>query len=149
MSRKLTDLHPILQELALKLIRNCKEMGISIVLTQTLRTFAEQDVIYAQGRTKPGRIVTNARGGESYHNYGLAFDVAVKSKYGLTWDELADTNDDLVADYHQVGEIAEELGLEWGGRWKFRDIPHYQYTFGLSIKDLKAGKLPPTTKSVV
>lgn len=74
-SRRIEDLHPCLQEKARQLIELCKAEGIEIRVTSTLRTFAEQAQLYAQGRTKPGQIVTRAKPGQSWHNYGLAVDV--------------------------------------------------------------------------
>jgi peptidoglycan L-alanyl-D-glutamate endopeptidase CwlK len=146
MSRSLNDLHPKVRKLAEKLILRAMENGTPIIITQTYRTKEEQDALYAQGRTAPGRVVTNARGGESYHNYGLAFDVAIIGRDGkVRWENDADVNANGVSDWEEVGRIGEELGLEWGGRWqeKKRDAPHFQYTFGLSIQDLKNGRRPP------
>lgn len=105
--------------------------------------------MYALGRTSPGRRVTNARGGESYHNYGLAFDVALLQNGTVTWDTKVSVNDNEVPDYIELGLIGEQLGLQWGGRWTFQDLPHYQYTFGLSISDLKNGARPPTGTQLV
>lgn len=113
------------------------------MVTETLRTKEEQDELYAQGRTKPGKIVTNAKGGDSFHNYGLAFDIALIDRGKLNWNTGADINDNDITDFFEIGEIGEKLGLEWGGRWKFKDMPHFQLTFGLSLADLKAGKKPP------
>ena len=135
MSRKLSDLHPILQEKAELFMQRCKEAGIKVVIYNTLRTFAEQDKLYSQGRTQPGRRVTNAPAGYSYHNYGLAFDFAFRTgTKGVTWN----------GPWDQAGKIAKSVGLEWGGYWrKFPDRPHCQYTSGLSINQLRAGKRLP------
>jgi len=146
MSHRLSDLHPYLVSLAEKHIQACADRNVRIVITQTLRSIEEQNVLYAQGRTTPGKIVTNAKGGESLHNYGLAYDIAVLGNTGITWDDHADIDDDDIWDYLEAGEAGEKLGLTWGGRWKFRDVPHYQFTFGLTLKDLIAGKRPPTNK---
>jgi peptidoglycan LD-endopeptidase CwlK len=59
-----------------------------------------------------------------------------------TWDTKVDVNDDQLFDYIQVGRLGESVGLEWGGNWKYVDIPHFQKTFGLSINDLRSGKRP-------
>lgn len=111
----------------------------------TLRTFAEQDGLYAQGRSKPGKIVTNAKGGQSYHNYGLAIDIVLlvdKDHNGsfetAAWDEKTDFDGDKVADWMEVVAIFKRHGWEWGGDWHFKDMPHFQKTFGKSIYDLKA-----------
>lgn len=90
-----------------------------------------------------GCRVTNAPGGHSYHNYGLAFDVCVIDRGTLNWVEGVDVNDNDITDYEELGAIGERLGLQWGGRWKFADMPHFQLTFGLTIGDLLAGTRPP------
>ena len=108
-----------------------------------LRTFEDQDELYSQGRTKPGQIVTNARGGDSLHNYGLAADYVLDGqpdKPGIqwSWDTKADFNADGRNDWMQMGEIAESCGLEWGGRWKrFPDLPHVQNRYGLTLAEIK------------
>ena len=146
MSREIEDLHPKVQEYCRELITQCIFYGIRIIITQTLRTIEEQDELYARGRTKPGPVVTNAKGGSSYHNYRLAFDFAVQGDDGKTiWDPKVDENNDGEPDYAEIGAIGEAFGLEWGGHFKTikGDLGHFQYTFGLSIADLKAGKRPP------
>jgi peptidoglycan L-alanyl-D-glutamate endopeptidase CwlK len=122
-----------------KLAPNC-----AIRIVQGLRTIAEQDALYAQGRTKPGKIVTNARGGSSYHNYGLAIDFAIlidKDGNGtydeLSWDIRKDNDRDGVADWLEVVKVFEAAGWEWGGRWaSIKDNPHVQKTFGLTWRQL-------------
>ena len=75
--RDITLCHPRLQTLAAELIKECEKQGLQIKIGETLRTTAEQDALYAQGRTKPGTIVTNAKGSSysSYHQWGVAFDI--------------------------------------------------------------------------
>lgn len=114
----------------------------------TLRTIAEQDALYAQGRTKPGPIVTKAKGGQSYHNYGLAIDIALlvdKDKNGTfestSWDTKTDFDKDGKIDWQEIVAIFKRYGWEWGGDWKFVDAPHFQKTFGKSIVDLQALRL--------
>lgn len=113
--------------------------------THTLRTFAEQDKLFAQGRTAPGKIVTRARGGQSYHNYGLAIDIALlvdRDRNGTfetaSWDTKSDFDQDGRADWIEVVDIFKRYGYEWGGDWRFRDAPHFQKTFGKSIAELSA-----------
>jgi peptidoglycan LD-endopeptidase CwlK len=135
MSRNLDDLNPKVKELAETFLKSCAAQNFPVKVYFTFRTNDEQDALYAQGRTLPGSKVTNAKGGQSYHNYGLAFDAAP-------------LNDDLTIDwkttlkYLKMGEIGESVGLEWGGRWKFKDQPHFQFTFGLSIQQLQQGIKP-------
>lgn len=105
----------------------------------TLRTFAEQGELYAQGRTKAGKIVTNAKGGMSYHNYGLALDIVliIDGKVA-SWDEKTDFDKDGKADWKEVVSIFKQHGWEWGGDWGFKDAPHFQKTFGYSVRELLA-----------
>ncbi len=135
--KKLVGVHPLVATKARQLIERAYREGINVIITQGLRTVEEQNELYAQGRTKPGKIVTNAKGGYSYHNYGLAFDFAVLNDDGsVSWN--------VDEKWKRVGAIGKSLGLEWGGDWKdFKDYPHFQYTFGLSLADLRAGKRPP------
>jgi peptidoglycan L-alanyl-D-glutamate endopeptidase CwlK len=105
--------------------------------TFTLRTIKEQDELYAQGRTKPGAIVTNARGGMSYHNYGLAVDIAFVVAGLGSWDEKKDYDKDGNSDWMEVVQVFKEHGWEWGGDWNFKDLPHFQNTFGYSVRQLK------------
>lgn len=143
--KKLEGVHPVVKEKALKLVENSYKRGVCIAITQGYRSIEEQNELYAQGRTKPGKIVTNAKGGDSYHNYGLAIDFAIiNGNNQYVWDTEADFDQDKVSDWMEVVEEAKKLGFEWGGDFKrFKDYPHFQYTFGLSIADLKAGKRPP------
>ncbi len=112
----------------------------------TLRTFAEQDSLYAQGRTKPGNIVTKSIGGLSMHNYGLAIDIVlIVDGKNASWDVKGDFDKDNKSDWMEVVEIFKQYGWEWGGNWKFYDAPHFQKTFGKSVRELlalhKAGKV--------
>lgn len=109
---------PEVQPLARALIQKAALNGIQIKIISGLRTYAEQDELYAQGRTKLGVKVTNARSGHSNHNFGIAFDIGVyeRNKY------LADS-----VKYKAVGVLGMDIGLEWGGNWKtIVDQPHFQ-----------------------
>lgn len=108
-----------------------KKQGITIMAVSGLRTFAEQDALYAQGRTKPGSIVTNARGGQSLHNYGLAVDVVPVNGNGQpNWNASEAT-------WQKIGAAGKKQGMEWGGDWKsFKDRPHFQMTAGKSVSTL-------------
>jgi hypothetical protein len=103
--------------------------GTDLRVTQGFRSFAEQDALYAQGRTAPGGdIVTNAQGGQSYHNYGLALDVVEMLDGDANWD----------ADWEALGALGEWIGFEWGGRFTtILDRPHFQMTGGQTIEDLQ------------
>lgn len=118
--------------------------GVPIVITQGLRTIDEQNALYAQGRTARGHIVTNARGGYSYHNFGVAIDFALLlPDGGVSWDTKRDGDCDGLADWDEVVAQAKRLGWDWGGDWRsFTDLPHFEMTFGLSTADYRAGKRP-------
>lgn len=99
-------------------IQKAKAAGYDIIISQSLRSKAEQDAIYAQGRTKPGQIVTQAPYPQSLHCWGVAFDIAVVINGKANW---------TAAYYKMLGPIGESCGLTWGGRWtSFPDLPHYQ-----------------------
>jgi peptidoglycan L-alanyl-D-glutamate endopeptidase CwlK len=102
----------------------------------TLRTFAEQDGLYAQGRTTKGNIVTNAKGGLSYHNYGLALDIVLIDGKNASWDIKKDYDSDGKADWIEVVNIFKQYGWTWGGDWKFVDAPHFEKPLGYSIRTL-------------
>ncbi|WP_340034046.1 M15 family metallopeptidase [Paenibacillus sp. FSL H3-0302] len=147
-STRLIGLHPVVLAAATVLIERCYARGVPIVITQGLRTIAEQDALYAQGRTKPGSIVTNAKGGYSYHNFGLAVDFALLLPNGssVSWDMNRDYNGNNIKDWIEVVEEAKKLGFEWGGDWTtFKDYPHFQMVFGLTLTQLRAGSKPSET----
>jgi peptidoglycan L-alanyl-D-glutamate endopeptidase CwlK len=138
----LDELHPKLKELALKLLDEAKRQGLNAKIIDTFRSPERQDHLYAQGRTRAGNIVTNATGKDmsSYHNWRLAFD-CIQNVPGKEYD---------AAFLAKLGKIGQSIGLEWGGGWStFKDAPHFQYTFGLSIAQLKAGKKPTKIKEDV
>lgn len=137
-------LHPVVQENKVELVDRAAEKGIAVVITDGHRSVSEQDMLYEQGRSEEGSIVTYAEGGESYHNYGLAIDFAIKTKDGrVVWDMNYDGNNNGTSDWMEVVEVAEDLGFTWGGDWKnFKDYPHLQMDFGLTIRELQYGKRP-------
>ena len=105
-------------------------MGLNCKITSGTRTFAEQAKLFAKGRTAPGPRVTNARPGSSWHNFGVAYDITLFSGKNPVWESPK---------YLRAGEIGEELGLEWGHRWKsFRDTPHFQRPLGLTLAQARA-----------
>lgn len=132
-------LHPKLRDEALKIYEEICEVlegRAECRFAFTLRTFAEQDALYAQGRTKPGKIVTKAKAGLSYHNYGMAIDIVLIVGGKAVWDTKTDFDGDGVSDWMEVVRIFKEYGWEWGGDWKFVDYPHFQKTFGKSVREL-------------
>lgn len=142
-----TELNPVVKERAQQLIQKAAKKGITVVITDDFRSAADQDRLYKKGRTVSGSVVTNAKGGESYHNYGLAVDFALRNRSGdIIWDMQYDGNKNGKRDWYEVVDIAKALGFSWGGDWvKFKDYPHLQMDFGLSIADLQAGARPNTS----
>lgn len=118
-SRKLDDLTPECQTLCQKLIDECKKVGIDLLITSTFRDVESQNALYAQGRTKPGKVVTNAKGGQSFHQYKIAFDVVPIENGKPMWDSIIK--------WAKIGKIGIGLGLEWAGNWKsFPEMAHFQ-----------------------
>lgn len=117
--RGVQHLHPKLQKICETFIKQCKESGLNVKITDTLRTEEEQNTLYAQGRTAPGSIVTNVKYPNSAHNWGVAFDFCRNEK-GREYDD----SDGFFA---KCGEIGKKLGLFWGGDFKsFTDKPHFE-----------------------
>ena len=138
-SRDLKDLDPYVAGLAKQFIAACKKQGIDLLVTSTYRDNESQNALYAQGRTKAGRIVTNAKAGQSFHNYRLAFDVVPIVNGKPQWNDFRT--------FQKIGAIGKSIGLEWAGDWKtFKELAHFQWTGGLSLAQLKAGKRPVAPK---
>jgi peptidoglycan L-alanyl-D-glutamate endopeptidase CwlK len=138
-SRSLDDLLPSVRRRAQAFLDACKAQGIDILITSTYRDLESQTALYAQGRTAPGNIVTNAKAGQSYHNWHVAFDIVPLRNGKPVWN----TSGADGALWERIGKIGESAGLEWAGRWKtFREFPHFQYTGGLTLAQLAAGKIP-------
>lgn len=132
-SRNLNDLIPQAHVRADKLIELCKAAGIDLLVTSTYRDNESQNALYAQGRTAPGKIVTKAKGGESFHNYKCAFDVVPLVNGKPVWDDPAT--------WEKIGKLGVQIGLEWAGNWtSFKEFPHFQYTGGKTLKQLQAGE---------
>ncbi len=144
----IAGLHASVQEAATGLLWAAFYNGIELVVTQGFRSPKEQARLYAQGRTTPGPIVTYAMAGTSWHNYGLAFDVAgfdPVSRFHIRYpdDHLLENG---VHYWEWIGEMGEAQGLAWGGRWKKPDRPHFQHVMcskGLSIAEAMSGLRPP------
>ena len=133
---KMSRLHPKVAELAREHLIRAAAYGIPAVVHSGYRSNAEQAALYAQGRTTPGAIVTKAEPGESWHNYGLAYDLAI-----LTHDGKPSWPDDNGV-WDPLGAIGESLGLSWGK--SFGDRPHFSYHPGLSSPAAAARMLRST-----
>ncbi|MEH7246822.1 M15 family metallopeptidase [Neobacillus niacini] len=142
-----TELHPIVRERSDQLIQQAAAKGIVIMITDDFRSTEDQDLLYEKGRTAEGNIVTHAKGGESYHNFGLAVDFAIKTPNDdVIWDMQYDGNKNGKGDWNEVVELAKSLGFAWGGDWsQFKDYPHLQMDFGLTLAELQNGKRPAGT----
>ncbi|EDZ49000.1 peptidase M15 [Bacillus cereus] len=135
-SNHLQSLHPYVEILAKEFLKLTKTNGLDVRIYSVFRSWSEQDKLFSLGRWKPGKKVTNARGGESYHNWGLAFDAAPYENNSIPWNNIKK--------FKQMGYIGEQLGLTWGGRFTtIVDYPHFEYSFGLSAWDLLNGITPP------
>lgn len=161
--QRVAALHPKIRMEVAELIdkAEAKLPGVAIRIVQGGRTFAEQDALYAKGRTAPGPRVTNSRAGQSYHNYFLAFDIALmydKDNNGtyesLSWDTLKDFDKDGESDWMEVVDIFEQAGYVWGGRFSsIPDAPHFEKTFGNNWRQLlekyNKKQLIPTSPYVI
>ncbi len=127
-SRKITDLHPDLQPICQEHVRLAALEGVDALVYCTFRSNTEQDEEYAKGRTKPGAIVTNAKAGQSKHNFMIDGKPAAKA-----YDMVPVVNGRAVWNakdpaWQVLGRIGEGLGLDWYGHpgSKFREMPHFQ-----------------------
>lgn len=133
-SNAISSLNPYVASLARKFLKLTHDNNLDVHITTAFRSWDEEDRLYAQGRTTPGSIVTNARGGDSYHNWGLAFDAAPYENGMISNDTKK---------YRKMGQLGQQVGLEWGGTFKsIIDLPHFQYTFGLNTWKLLNGVRP-------
>ncbi len=131
----LSSLNPRVAAMARNFLELTRKHNLDVRIITAFRSWEEEDKLYAQGRWTPGQIVTNARGGDSYHNWGLAFDAAPYEHGKMSMD---------VAKFKQMGALGEQAGLKWGGTFRaIVDYPHFQYTFGLNTWDLLNGVRPP------
>ena len=132
---RISNLHPLIREDAKNFIAAAdKKLGKKLRITSGLRTYEEQNELYNQGRTKEGKkrggVVTNARGGQSLHNFGLAFDVVEIKDGKALWRN---------PDWAKIGRLGKQYGFAWGGDWiSFKDKPHFQRTYGKRVKQLHA-----------
>lgn len=111
--------------------------NVTFEVLSGLRSYSQQAALYAQGRTRLGKIVTKARPGSSWHNYGLAIDLGL-FKAGVYLDEKNPALADRV--YAELGALAKTMDIEWAGYWtSFTETPHFQYRPGIpSIAAAKA-----------
>ena len=126
---KISTLHPKVRDKAREFINKAEKEGIKLRITSAFRTYAEQDALYAQGRTKAGSIVTNAKAGQSSHNFATAIDVV----------PIVNGNADWNTDWSKIATIGKSVGFSWGGDWKsFKDKPHFEMNFGNTLAQLRS-----------
>ena len=114
---RIATLHPQVRQKAIDFINAAEKKGIKLRVVSAFRSIAEQNKLYAQGRTAPGNIVTKAKGGQSSHNFGTAIDVVPIVNGQPDWD----------TDWHKIATIGKSLGFSWGGDWKsFKDVAHVE-----------------------
>lgn len=127
---KINNLHPKIRPYAQQLINEAYRQGIKLRITSGTRSYAEQAALYAKGRTAPGPIVTNAKPGYSFHNFGLALDVVPMVNGKPAWN---------YSDWAKIGSIGKSIGFSWGGDWtSFKDKPHFEMSFGNSLAMLRS-----------
>lgn len=119
-SRDIEVLQPEFKQLIKRWLEACKNIGLDILVTSTVRDNEYQNWLYAKGRTSKGVIVTNLRGGESLHNQKIALDFCIMNGKNCDWLNKAD--------FTRAGILAEALGLVWAGRWqgKLKEVGHIQ-----------------------
>lgn len=156
--QRLGLLHPKARPIFRKFIEACENaLGVTIRITQGLRTFEQQQAIYDQGRTKPGKIVSDAKPGSSFHQYGLAIDTGIIEGGKIKWDY----------NYQLLQPFAMACGLTWGADWDgdgktkaqgdkdehFVDLPHFEIKFGFTWRQLlemyNQKKFIPGTKYLI
>ena len=133
--QRISEAHPKIRQQLLgqyKEANNILGKGARLRFAYVHRSNALQDRLFNQ-RPK----VTNARGGQSIHNYGLAFDIVLLYDNDgngtfeeASWSQIRDFDKDSIADWKEVTNYFKSKGWEWGGDWKkFKDEPHFQMTF--------------------
>lgn len=141
---RIATFHPLLRdklkEWYLEANNKLLPKGYRLRITHVYRSVQEQNDLYAQGRTKKGSIITNAKGRQSIHNYGLAFDFVILRD--LDDNGTFETADFTVNEYwKRVANYFKSKGFTWGGDFKsFKDAPHLEYSKGLSWSYFKGLK---------
>jgi len=145
MERDINQLLPIVKQKLLEFQAKAKAQGVDFIVTSVYRSSLEQDNLFLRpfdgiDNDKDGRVdeadekITNARGGQSYHNWRCAFDIVPIVQGKAIW-----SNQSL---WNKLGAIGQSCGLEWGGSWTgFVDMPHFQYTAGYTFKDFIDNKV--------
>lgn len=148
----LNGVHPALRYKLLHLSDLLRLIGEDVLFYEGNRSIAEQNADWQVGRDENGNVigptVTDAKGGYSFHNFGLAVDFAPVGPLGVALSKRNMLEWAAKGRYDAIGSLAETIGLEWGGRWKKKDGPHLQFTDGLSIASVRKGQRPSADKSL-
>ena len=132
-TRDIEALAPKVAAAARLALADCAAKGLGVLITCTFRSAADQDALYAQGRTKPGRIVTNAKGGQSFHQFACALDLVPIVNGKPDWNGA-----DPI--WHEIAAVFKARGFEWGYEWKrFKEMPHFQMTFSHPLSYFQQG----------
>jgi len=142
-SRNVKDLDPAFQPLVVKFLNECNKVTspYTTFITDGFRSYEEQTTLYNQGRTAPGKIVTNAKAGESWHNFGLAIDVAFQLEGKLSYAQTY---------YNKIVPIGKALGFTWGGDFTaLVDKPHFEWHPNITLSQARAGKRPKPNSDIM
>jgi len=133
--KSIMTLHPQAQILARRFLAEAQasqqlsDAGVVARIISGTRTYQEQAALFALGRTRPGKIVTNASAGRSNHNFGIAWDIGLFKGPNYLQESLL---------YNVMGDLGRDLGLEWGGDWiSFVDKPHFQLKTGITLAQVR------------
>ena len=125
-------IQPLVKRKAAAIEKAMGQLGHPVRVVEGYRSIERQNSLYAQGRTTPGNIVTNAKGGQSFHNYGVAVDFVFRKEGYNASQELWET----------LGVVGRSQGFEWGGDWSgFVDRPHFELTLNYSLSDFQKGDI--------
>lgn len=134
---KINTLHPEIRDNVTKMLQNLRKDGVTVEITLAYRSYEEQDALYAKGRDGKGKVidaskvVTNAKGGQSYHNFGLTFDLTVYDKNGKKdWSKDSDAWKKVIAEGKRQGFDA---GAEW---MDFPDLPHFEKNIWFDTQEI-------------
>lgn len=128
----LKGLKPLVVRMMNQFLTEAKKQGINLIVTQAFRSKEEQDALYAIGRTIKGNKVTNAKGGQSMHNFGIAIDIVSVEGGKAIWN----------CDWNKIAKIGKSVGFSWGGDWSsFSDKPHFQCLIGYSEANIMSNKV--------
>ena len=140
-SNSINSLDPFVATLAKRFLELTRLENLDIRIIAAFRSWDDSDMLYSLGRCTPGNIVSNVRGGESFHNWGLAFDAAFFENGMISYD---------IKKYIELGRLGKQVGLKWGGDFvDIKDYDHFQYVFGLNIDDLLNGITFPNFQEII